>query len=113
MRDNDVEYASRRYVYNNKKLRKQLMFIIFVIFLLILTVLTWLGIGLVDYQEASAGNQSGLTKVVVEEGDTLWAISRRFNSNEDMRKIVYRVKKINNLTNANIYPGQQLIIPVK
>ena len=85
----------------------------FVAFLLMLTALTWLGIGFVDYQEASAGNQSGLIKVVVEEGDTLWAISRRLNSNEDTRKIVYRIKKINKLLNANIHPGQQLLIPVE
>lgn len=51
-------------------------------------------------------------KYTVKEGDTLWRISERFNPDEDPRKIVYEIRKVNNIT-PMIYPGQEILVPVK
>jgi len=52
--------------------------------------------------------------IIVKEGDTLWGIAQRFNNkNEDVRKVVYIIKKFNGLNDAVIYPGQELKIPVE
>jgi murein DD-endopeptidase MepM/ murein hydrolase activator NlpD len=42
---------------------------------------------------------------VVQEGDTLWDIAAKFNVTVD------EIVTVNNLTNQDIYPGNQLIIP--
>ena len=65
--------------------------------------------------EAEAGLQSlfapaptatpETTIYVVQRGDTLFSIARRFNSTVDA------VKAANGLVSNNITPGQQLIIP--
>ena len=53
------------------------------------------------------GTPPGSTLYVVQRGDTLSAIARRFNST------VSAIVQYNNIPNPNlIYPGQQLIIPV-
>ena len=44
---------------------------------------------------------------VVKKGDTLYSISRKFNIS------VNELKDLNNLTNNEIYPGQELIIVEK
>lgn len=49
----------------------------------------------------------------VHNGDTLWSIAEQFSSNEhhDIRQVIYMIRDINSCS-ANIYPGQQLNIPV-
>jgi len=52
--------------------------------------------------------------ITVVEGDTLWSItSDNCNSYKDIRKAIHEIKKINNIPNSNIYPGQKIKIPVK
>lgn len=52
--------------------------------------------------------------VIVQKGDTLWSItSNNCNSYSDIRKAIYEIKKFNNIASADIYPGQELKIPVK
>lgn len=51
-------------------------------------------------------------KYTVQEGDTLWRISERFNPNEDPREVIYQIRRINGIT-PMIYPGQEILVPVK
>lgn len=52
-------------------------------------------------------------KVVVYPGDTLWSIAKEIKTeNEDIRKIIYEIRKINKLDTAVILPGQELLVPV-
>lgn len=49
----------------------------------------------------------------VEEGDTLWDIASMIATDrEDVRKIIYDIKAENNLKDAVIVPGQELIIRI-
>lgn len=49
----------------------------------------------------------------VEEGDTIWSLASDYDYNEDIRKTVYEISKLNNIQNASIYPGDVIKIPVK
>lgn len=51
-------------------------------------------------------------KIVIKDGDTLWAIVKKINiHNEDPRKIINQIKKINNMDNVVLQPGQTIKIP--
>lgn len=59
-------------------------------------------------------SQSKVTysKFTVSSGDTLWTIASQFiNKNDDVRELIYNIKKVNNLNSAIILPGQELLIP--
>jgi len=44
---------------------------------------------------------------------TIWSLAAKNNpDNIDIRKLVYNIREENNLKSANIYPGQQLNIPI-
>jgi len=53
----------------------------------------------------------------VQSGDTLWSIAADFNKEhydqeEDVRKIIYDIRKHNALSGNTIYAGQELELPV-
>jgi LysM repeat protein len=50
--------------------------------------------------------------VLVEKGDTLWSITKNNCTNyKDIRKAIYYIKRANNITSANVNPGQIIKIP--
>lgn len=53
-------------------------------------------------------------RVAVTQGDTLWEIAARHTERkEDVRVVVDRIVKANNIQNAHIYPGQILQVPIR
>lgn len=51
-------------------------------------------------------------EVVVKSGDTLWDLTEtHYQGQEDLRKIIHRIKEINHLKQAEIVPGQLIKIP--
>ena len=68
------------------------------------------GIGAVFAEQPVYRNYS----ITVAGGDTLWAIGcRHAESNEDVRAVIKRIEKANNLTSNQLQPGQVLIIPMR
>lgn len=64
--------------------------------------------------DAKVKQENNYMTIVVYPGETLWGIASNNNTNGiDIRKLVYIIKKANGLESANIYPGQELIIPIK
>ncbi len=62
---------------------------------------------------ASADAPVVWTEVVVEEGDTLWAIAQTIScESEDIRLKIDAIIDENELTSAVIHPGDTLIVPV-
>ena len=51
------------------------------------------------------------------QGDTLWSIAeKQLNTNEyykgqDIRKVIYDIEKVNNISNEKLTIGQKIIIP--
>lgn len=52
-------------------------------------------------------------EIMVEEGDTLWAIAKTISSeSEDIRLKIHDIMDENSLVSATIHPGETLRIPV-
>jgi hypothetical protein len=67
-----------------------------------------------DAYAASSTNESLWIEVEVKHGDTIWKlVDRYYEGDEDVRKIIYEVKEINNLESSVITPRQILRIPLK
>ena len=53
----------------------------------------------------------------VYSGDTLWSIAEeeskenKYYKEEDIRNIIFDIKKVNNIENNNLEVGQKIIIP--
>jgi len=63
------------------------------------------------FEKKAFGRTDSFDTVVVKEGDTLWGLAEKYGPDQDIRKTVYEIKKINNLTGKYLKPGQLLIIP--
>ena len=53
--------------------------------------------------------------VYVKPGGTVWQIAASYvTAKDDVRELVYEIRRINKLdTNAKVYPGQALKVPIK
>jgi LysM repeat protein len=45
-------------------------------------------------------------------GDSLWSVARRVAPDNDPREVVEQIRRLNDLTSAEIQVGQQLLLPV-
>lgn len=62
---------------------------------------------------ASYGSKTLIVeKIIVKKGDTLWSIARNYNNrNDDLRKIINKIKKVNSLESVILQPGQEIKVP--
>lgn len=81
----------------------------------VFVILSLLSVLVLPFSLKASGNTNiNCIKVTVDEGDTLWKIAKEYkNENEDIRKVIYEIRKINKLDSAVIVPGQILLIPQK
>ena len=53
-------------------------------------------------------------EVIVKRGDTLWDIAGKYMPEKyEVRKMVFEIKEANNMSNANIYFGDLIKVPIK
>ncbi len=49
----------------------------------------------------------------VVSNDSLWSIAMEYNfNNQDIRQVIHEIKTLNDI-DANIHPGQVILIPIK
>ena len=67
------------------------------------------------YMTVSASTEVYENRVItVRTGDTLWDIAADWSGkDEDIREVILRIRKENNLKGSNLAIGQQLVIPVR
>lgn len=103
-------------MYNNTlKLRKirlknrgKNILLICIIILLISCYISLTGL----LEKEAFGSTSNTNRIVVNKGDTLWGLAKKHGPiNQDIRKTVYQIKKINNITTRHIKPGEVLLLP--
>ncbi len=85
--------------------------IVFAVGVLLIAAIVWLlSAGL--FNQDAVGSDSEMAEVVVEAGDSLWSICKELGVKGDIRRVIYQIKRINHLSDARIYPGQVLLIPI-
>lgn len=63
------------------------------------------------FSNCSAVKKIETEDVVISAGDTLWSISCEYKKDgQDVREYLYELRKLNNLTDCTIYPGQEIKI---
>jgi len=61
--------------------------------------------------DATTNHASVIVKIV--RGDTLWDIASKYNFyEEDVREVIYRIKRSNELESSALQVGQSLVIPL-
>ena len=61
---------------------------------------------------ASGSSANVYETVTVQPGDTLWSIAERhMDDSKDIRKFIYEIKKLNNVSADTLTAGQKLMIP--
>lgn len=70
------------------------------------------GFGAAQAIGASTAPTDRRVEVIVGEGDTLWSIAASVAPQGDRTETVQRIREANDLGNAHIEPGQQLVVPV-
>ncbi len=60
---------------------------------------------------AKSNSEAEMITYTVSNGETLWSIAKEYTpKNKDVRETIYEIKKINNITNSNLYQGQKIYI---
>jgi nucleoid-associated protein YgaU len=77
--------------------------------LVVLPITAILAIG--GAHRANAADQSQMTTVVVQPGESLWQIAAGIDPEADPRELIYQIEQINGLADASVAVGQQLVIP--
>jgi LysM repeat protein len=81
----------------------------------LLVGLAVLGLDRLSARPALAGTApvvaAATTSVVVQEGDSLWAIAERLVPGADPREVVLEIRSLNGMRSNLIQPGQALLVP--
>lgn len=107
LRKNNVEkFSKNKPGISISKLIKKIILIIISMSIILLIV----GITYID----GSNNTQDYETVVVESGQNLWGIAREYyGENNNIRKIIFEIRDINNLDNASLDPGQKLKLPME
>lgn len=87
-------------------------FTLFIIFLLILSSIL---INLFLPNQIAYGNiqKREYDTIHISKGDTLWNIAKEYNTKKyDLRRVIHEIEITNNISNANIHPGDIIKIPI-
>jgi LysM domain len=84
-----------------------------VLVLTVMTLLVLAGFTLGHGSSLAAGRERPQPQhsVVVEPGETLWAVAVRSAPHVDPRLVVADIESLNHLRSATVEPGQQLLVP--
>ena len=63
-------------------------------------------------EAAAPSAQPAQHLVTVESGDSLWTLAQRVAPDNDPRDVVAQIRDLNDLSGAELVPGQQLVLPV-
>jgi len=82
----------------------------FAVFLLLVFVAVWAGVRVANATDGSGSFDGSVYEV--QSGDTLWQIAAaEYDSNVDLRAVVYAIREANGLDGALLRPGQELTLP--
>jgi LysM repeat protein len=82
------------------------------IFLICAICICVLVISIFTSKEHYASKNIKFSSYTVQQNDTLWKIAKEIRPDQDPRKTVYQIQKINDITPV-IQPGQEILVPQK
>jgi len=88
------------------KLKNKKRFVLFISSMILVHLTVVFSVKAYGYKEEE------YKEITVHQGDSLWCIAEKYYSSGDIREYIYRIMKINHLSNSNIYAGSKLYIPV-
>ncbi len=98
------------YIGKRHRIKSEFRFTLFLFVFIILIMLT--SSILFDYNPATALTERNYETVEIYLGDTLWEIASEYApKNMDIRRAVYKLQKLNNLTATDLMPGMVIKIP--
>ena len=79
-----------------------------------ITIAIFLLIGLFNISIANTNKKEAeIIDYTITPGETLWSIAGEYTPNsKDVRETIYEIKKLNNMTDSNIYAGQTIKIKI-
>lgn len=88
----------------------------FVTFLLLLVFITAFAVSSIviakEPNDDSIKDETTYVEITVQEGDTLWNLAKPYyDGKSDYRKFIHEIRKLNDLEEGVIFPGQIIIIP--
>lgn len=97
-------------MYKKYKIKSRFRFTVFTALMLALVIsLTGLVTGT---NTADSLTKITYAKVQIQVGDNLWSLAKEFGpEDQDIRRVVYEICKLNQITADSIYPGQVIWIP--
>lgn len=77
------------------------------------TILIFLLLALFNISVAKSNKEAEIIDYTITPGETLWSIAGEYTPNsKDVRETIYEIKKLNNMTDSNIYAGQTIKIKI-
>ncbi|MDQ1570774.1 MAG: hypothetical protein QOF79_1448 [Actinomycetota bacterium] len=76
-------------------------------------VIAALAIGINAGGATATSTSTPLTTVTVTAGQSLWQVARQLAPNADPRDVITDIMSVNQLSSADIVPGEELKIPAK
>ncbi len=88
-----------------------------VIKIIIFILVSCIFLGILGITKAYSKETLEYKEEYIYSGDTLWSIAEKeakenkYYEKEDIRNIVFDIKKVNHLENSNLEVGQKILIP--
>jgi LysM repeat protein len=80
---------------------------------LVLCLLLSGGVAAAAASASQAGGAGDPRVAVVEPGDTLWSVAARHVPSRDPYGAIAEIRRLNDLGDTTIHPGQELILPAR
>lgn len=100
-----VHVVKRKY-----KIKSKFRFTLFVALAIVLVMS--LTSTIIGNNTADSLTKMTYSEIQIQSGDTLWNLAKEFGpKDQDTRKVVHEICKLNNISADTIYPGQIISIP--
>lgn len=93
---------------------KKIKIVNFKRFLIFVILLSLIGIFLTLFllNNVSAHDSQEYKSIIIYSGDTLWTIAEKEKPNKDIRQYIHEIRDLNNLNDAHLIIGQEILIPI-
>jgi nucleoid-associated protein YgaU len=83
---------------------------LYILGFILVFILVSISIALLSSRSRASGRGEDLA-ITVYPGDTLWTIAAQYRGRTEIRRFIEEIRRLNNITDAHIHPGQVLTIP--